>query len=131
MSCKICFKSVRSGQNKVACGVCSALVHTTCAGLNTNDVKIMTENNRIWRCTDCNLERSKSMSDVTPVSNDSSLSLVDVISLLKGMREDQKKMEIDLGNSLEACHADLFIYEKNDKELGGEKVQCQENRENS
>ncbi|XP_039288954.1 uncharacterized protein LOC120352444 [Nilaparvata lugens] len=102
MSCKICFKSVRSGHNfdKVACGVCSGLVHTTCAGLDANDVKYMTDNNQIWRCRECNLERRKSMSSEAPVTTVSVSSLSDVISLLR-------KIETDLGNSLEACHAEI------------------------
>ncbi|XP_039278914.1 uncharacterized protein LOC120350318 [Nilaparvata lugens] len=44
------------------------------------------------------------MSTETPVSSGSSLTIADVVAMLNVMKEDQKRMELDLGKSMEACH---------------------------
>jgi hypothetical protein len=106
MPCKVCNKSIRVGKDiEVKCNDCCETFHGACVNMKADEIKFLTDGGKVWRCDACTKKR-KSMSLEASVSV-GEFSLKDVVLMLNDMREDFKRMEKDLGNSIERCHTDI------------------------
>ncbi|XP_022186663.2 uncharacterized protein LOC111045539 [Nilaparvata lugens] len=87
--------------------MCRVFYHGSCVGLNETELSVLAEQGRSWLCSPCNHKRrlSRSLSD-TGV-NDSE-DVKEMIRLL-GEKIDSglKRLENDLGSSLNMCHEKL------------------------
>ncbi|RZF44870.1 hypothetical protein LSTR_LSTR004495 [Laodelphax striatellus] len=101
MSSKCCSKSVRD-IDAVTCNDCHASVHAKCVNLKVDDLKSMKANNKTWRCDDCIKKQRKSIAPETTAA-EGELSLKDIVALLNHLREDNKRIESNLGSSVDAC----------------------------
>lgn len=105
--CKTCQKVISARQVKVQCTDCLLYFHGSCVKLTKEDVEFMQSDGQIWRCEICGKERRKSM-QVESKLDESQPRINDVIKLLNEMRQENKdqikKLETDLGNSVENCH---------------------------
>jgi hypothetical protein len=108
MSCKTCNKSLRSGNAiEVSCSTCKSKFHHYCLGLKPDEGKCISEKNKTWNCKVCKssvgtISTAESAIDESPTLEESQ-----VIKLLKEMKEEIKRMEFQLGNSIERCHTDV------------------------
>ncbi|XP_039294117.1 uncharacterized protein LOC120353634 [Nilaparvata lugens] len=112
-NCIKCSKSVsRSSKDKVECQVCRAFYHGSCVGLGDAEISVLSELGKVWTCEPCGRERrlSRSLSDGDSVLCDvtSTDSIKNMISSLsKKVDDGLKRLEKDLGASLDLCHSKL------------------------
>ncbi|XP_039287801.1 uncharacterized protein LOC120352170 [Nilaparvata lugens] len=120
MSCHTCSKSVRSSNDAVTCCDCNNKFHGNCVGLKTGDLKYITDNKKTWRCESCTREKRRSIAFETSMSSDD-ISLKQVVQMISEVRADIRRMELDLGKSIDSCHEDvadiLHKFEKQEKQL--------------
>jgi hypothetical protein len=125
-ACGKCNKIVTSSTKyKLQCSICQVFFHGNCANISESDIDIFNKNP--YKCDDCvnKIRLQRGASDSTPVktdkqSKDSLLITSDVCSvkMFKEMFEQleskilngQRKLEDDLGKSLESCHEKLDEY---------------------
>ncbi|XP_039287925.1 uncharacterized protein LOC120352236 [Nilaparvata lugens] len=78
--------------------------------MTKDDADYIKRNKQIWRCSSCSSTRRKSMvSESTTGNKDVTLQeLAGVLEVIAGnqtsMKENIKKMELELGKSIESCH---------------------------
>lgn len=108
--CRTCVKVIGSRHLKVQCNDCSAFFHGACVQMSKEDVDYLLANKEIWRCDSCKKNRRKSMQVETQLGKDE-VNINDVYKLLQEMREESKaqikKLEGDLGKSVEMCHENI------------------------
>jgi hypothetical protein len=107
MSCSRCNKSIRSSAcADIKCSICEKSFHGNCVKLGKEELEFFVENKKEWSCPDCLKEKRKTISMEASVSK-GEISLNDIIKLLNEIREDNRRMEKDLGRSIESCHTDV------------------------
>lgn len=105
--CNVCAKSVSSRQLKIECQTCQNLFHGSCVNMSKDEVEYIVSSDEIWRCDPCRDTRRKSRQLETKI-DDNQATISDVLSLLNDMRTESKaqlkKLEEDLGKSVNMCH---------------------------
>lgn len=102
-ACGSCSKKINRSQFFIVCSVCDDRFHGACVNMSESDVEFLKEGNRVWRCDDCQGARRKSMA-LEAAASEGDVTLQDVIKILNEMRMDNKKMEKNLGKSINFCH---------------------------
>lgn len=105
MSCQFagCKKKIKSNTLSVDCVDCSGRFHASCVDLTQQDIDFLSQDNKSWRCSECQAVRRKSMA-LQSAAEGGSVTIADVIAILNEMRDDNKKMEVNLGSSIDSCH---------------------------
>lgn len=106
--CVKCLKPVtRSGKNstKIDCSGCELPFHGKCVNLTLDDIKYYQENDLIWRCESCSVERRKSMAIESHPG--STITFDDVFKLVSEVRTDLKGIEANLGKSINSAFEEL------------------------
>ncbi|RZF35706.1 hypothetical protein LSTR_LSTR009574 [Laodelphax striatellus] len=108
MTCKSCNKPLRSGRAiEVSCSKCKSKFHHYCVGLKPDEAKCIMDNNGTWNCEVCTSNVILTCPTVETTDDSSTSEEPLVINLLKEMKGDMRRMELDLGNSIERCHMDV------------------------
>lgn len=105
-NCKVCLVSIKKNQLKLTCAECNEEFHGKCVKMSQVDVNCLEELNTVWRCDPCSAERKKSMRLDTSVQ-EGKLTLDDLMSVLKDIKEEQKSTKNDFNVSYEAIHGKL------------------------
>lgn len=105
MSCQFvgCRKKIKANSLAVDCVDCNGKFHASCVNITQQEIEFLSQENKFWRCAECQTVRRKSMA-LQSAADGGSVSIADVVAILNEMREDNKKMEKSLGNSIEASH---------------------------
>lgn len=87
----------------LSCVDCKSAFHGKCVNMSAEDVSFLTSEGEVWRCEPCSRSRRKSM----VLESKSEVSFDDIFNLVNGLRDDLKRVETNLGSSLNACHEEL------------------------
>lgn len=68
------------------------------------DIDFIASEGKFWHCPSCVKERKHSMAEMITQVEKGNHELSTIITMLQEAKEDRKRMEIDLGSSLELCH---------------------------
>lgn len=101
--CAKCLKSIKGVKVKLSCVDCKSAFHGKCVNMSAEDVSFLTSEGEVWRCEPCSRSRRKSM----VLESKSEVSFDDIFNLVNGLRDDLKRVETNLGSSLNACHEEL------------------------
>lgn len=101
--CSICLKSLRNVKAKVSCVDCGSVFHGKCVNMSAEDINFLLAETEVWRCDPCSKSRRKSM----VLESKSDVSFDDIFSLITELRADFKRVEANLGASLNSCHEEL------------------------
>jgi len=101
-NCKVCLKGLRN-KAKVSCIDCQGTFHGKCVNMSAEDIGYLTEEGNVWRCEPCSKTRRKSM----VLDTKSQVTYDDIFKLMTELREDFRRVEVNLGASLNSCHEEL------------------------
>lgn len=118
-NCGKCSKVLKRTQTTIECLGCKNLFHCNCAGLSKEKIEALKNENQVWQCQICQNKQGEASNLQIGISSDepSEISLRDIWKLLKEYRVDTARMEKDLGNSIEACHADVKALQNDNHEM--------------
>lgn len=108
-SCIVCENMVSRNQLKIACSECSGICHANCVNMSKDEIDFICKENKSWRCPPCSKERRQSMA-VASEGKEGNTDLAQIVSMLQEAKEERRRMERDLGNSLELCHNKIDDY---------------------
>lgn len=122
VKCGVCSVTVSNKQIKIECRDCGGVFHANCVNLSKSDVEYILEERQIWRCSSCSKSKRASMALETSV-DEGKASISDVIIMLNEAKEDRKRLENELGKSLNLCHEKI---EENMKVLQSQNMTMEE-----
>lgn len=102
-SCKTCLIVIKKNQLKISCSDCNGEFHAKCVNMTQADINYMAEQNTHWRCEPCSSVRRKSLR-LDYSLQEGSVTLEDIMEMLKGIQEEQKTTVKDFNKSFEALH---------------------------
>lgn len=102
--CGACLKSLKNIKIKSTCSECKQSFHPKCVNLSNDDVKFIIDDQQVWRCEPCSKVRRQSMKMETA---EGKRSYEDVFTLFSELKDDFKRVEVNLGTSLNACHEEI------------------------
>ena len=115
--CSKCSKPVsrQDVNSKIQCSECRKIFHSVCVDLKEDVVKFFKSSENTWRCIECQKAQRKSTSgDSTSEMADKLPTLSEVYNLLLAIKKEvdeikgsNKKLEEDLGSSLDSVHVKL------------------------
>lgn len=103
VKCVICNANIAKQQLKIECTDCKAVHHANCANLSKSDIDYINAENQIWRCISCSKSRRQSMALESSI-DEGKVTILEVIEMLKEAKEDRRRLESELGKSLETSH---------------------------
>ncbi|KAG8275253.1 hypothetical protein J6590_090132 [Homalodisca vitripennis] len=103
--CNICLISLRNVKAKVSCVDCKNGYHGKCVNLILEDSNYLTQQGDVWCCDPCSKTRRKSTGMV--LETKSNVSFDDIFNLITELKNDCKKVEVNIGASLNSCHEEL------------------------
>lgn len=103
VKCSVCKVNIANKQLKIECSDCGGVSHANCVNLSKSDVEYILEEKQIWRCSSCSKSKRESMALETSL-DEGKASMMEVISMLNEAKEDRKRLENELGKSLNSCH---------------------------
>lgn len=103
-NCLICENMVSRNQLKVTCTECKGLCHASCVSMSKADIDYIASDGQFWHCPSCVKERRHSMAGMTTQAEKGNNELSTIVTMLQEAKEERRRMEIDLGSSLELCH---------------------------
>lgn len=98
-------KNLLGQQSQIDCYNCHGVYHASCVNTSKEDIKLIKEENKTWRCEKCT--KVKRLSIVLQNVDESNISLKDVFNLIKELRNEMKEMERNLGISFDSCHSQM------------------------
>lgn len=105
--CNVCSASITNRQLKVVCSECKGLCHANCVSMSREDIDTLAAGNIVWRCPPCAVTRRQSMSAVSRAESGQA-TISDVVFMLEQARDERKRLETDLGTSIEHCHSKII-----------------------
>lgn len=102
-ACNICVKKINRNQVYIVCSNCDLKFHGFCVDMSDGDISYLKQENKEWICSECQSLRRKSMV-LEQAADEGQLTLADIVKILNDIRADNKKMEKNLGKSIDHCH---------------------------
>lgn len=102
-SCKTCLVLIKKNQLKLSCSDCNCEFHAKCVNMTQADINYLVEQDTHWRCEPCSSVRRKSLR-LDYSLQEGSVTLEDIMEMLKGIQEEQKKIVADFNKSFESLH---------------------------
>lgn len=124
--CEICNKKNNSKAPGITCGDCMNWYHGGClpTPMSRDDIATINDLQKTWKCPDCVIETRKSMLEqsvsegVIPVS--------EIIAMFKELQTDMKRMEKNLGESIDLLYTKVEESVKSIEDLSKEVTACNE-----
>lgn len=117
----MCKNVVSRNQLKIKCEECSGNFHANCVHKSKADLEYINSENQLWRCPPCTKERRQSMAIESEAEEHGKADISTVVAIHKEAKEDRRRVERDLGASLELCHSkiddNLNMMEEQDKKF--------------
>lgn len=117
-NCGVCLKPLGS-KLKLKCNDCEHEFHASCFKYSKADVECVTKDGMVWRCTECQGTRRRSMR-FEAAAAEGKLTLEDVMKVVTEIRDTQKNYEKGFNDAFDSLESQL---QENTKALNAQKEQ--------